>query len=214
MAWHGCVKEAAVASSSGSGAIISVAPVLRRARPHGSQSRRTVEDPRPGKLGSAVQPAPLIPRCRSAAQASKVGSRDRAAGWGAPSRPAARSPEEEALGGMTPKVFLRRPVSCPVVAAPQSPPRPWSGRRKFGDPGRARTYDLPLRRRLLYPAELRSLVPRPGRSSPPAACHHVPHARGHGCALPRARSSRHRLWHETCSRKLMCSFNGRLTRIL
>ena len=27
---------------------------------------------------------------------------------------------------------------------------------KFGDPGRARTCDLPLRRRLLYPAELRS----------------------------------------------------------
>jgi hypothetical protein len=29
--------------------------------------------------------------------------------------------------------------------------------KEAGDPGRARTYDLPLRRRLLYPAELRGL---------------------------------------------------------
>ena len=41
----------------------------------------------------------LILRCRSVAEASKEPSRDRAAGWRAPSRPASRSPQDEGVGG-------------------------------------------------------------------------------------------------------------------
>ncbi len=60
---------------------------------------------------------------------------------------------------------LHAPTCYPTVTTglkgilelvPASPDFPFLEGRRTGDPGRARTYDLPLRRRLLYPAELRS----------------------------------------------------------
>ncbi len=62
------------------------------------------------------------------------------------------------------------------------------GAKRAGDPGRARTYDLPLRRRLLYPAELRGLTGpwlrshgAPARSR---ACRAVRPSLQRGFALP------------------------------
>ena len=47
----------------------------------------------------------LILRCRSVAEASKEPSRDRAAGWRAPSRPASRSPQDEGVDGRSDRSF-------------------------------------------------------------------------------------------------------------
>ena len=58
-------------------------------------------------------------------------------------------------------LICRPALFCPFLASPRktrTAPKPSLGAFFCGDPGQNRTGDLPLRRRLLYPTELRNHI--------------------------------------------------------